>query len=106
MPESTLVAREMSRRIADVPRLHTFGRVARVVGLAIEVSGLEMGLGGRTMRSRVVGWLCPDDVAKDKDYSVLYRIWAGTQRVLVWGDPKLAGGYGRLSMFAEPHSAT
>jgi len=35
----------MSRRIADVPRLHTFGRVARVVGLAIEVSGLEMGLG-------------------------------------------------------------
>ena len=41
----TLVAHEMSRRIADVPRLHTFGRVARIVGLAIEVSGLEMGLG-------------------------------------------------------------
>jgi len=44
MPE-TLVAREMARRIADVPRLQTFGRVARIVGLAIEVSGLEMGLG-------------------------------------------------------------
>ncbi|MGV8989401.1 MAG: hypothetical protein ACOH2H_24540 [Cypionkella sp.] len=41
-----------------------------------------------------------DLLAKDKDYSVLYRIWAGTQRVLVWGDPKLAAGYGRLSMFA------
>ncbi|MCR8724605.1 hypothetical protein [Frigidibacter sp. ROC022] len=41
-----------------------------------------------------------DLLTKDKDYSVLYRIWAGTQRVLVWGDPELAGGYGRLSMFA------
>ena len=44
MPE-TLVARELTRRIADVPRLQYFGRVARIVGLAIEVSGLEMGLG-------------------------------------------------------------
>jgi FliI/YscN family ATPase len=44
MPE-TLVARELSRRIADMPRLQTFGRVARIIGLAIEVSGLEMGLG-------------------------------------------------------------
>ncbi len=44
MPD-TLVARELSRRIADMPRLQHFGRVARIVGLAIEVSGLEMGLG-------------------------------------------------------------
>ncbi|TNC65521.1 hypothetical protein [Rubellimicrobium roseum] len=41
-----------------------------------------------------------DLLRKDKDYSVLYRIWAGTQRILLWGDPALAGGYGRLSMFA------
>ncbi len=41
-----------------------------------------------------------DLLKKDKDYRVLYRIWAGTQRVLLWGDPALAGGYGRLSMFA------
>ena len=41
-----------------------------------------------------------DLLKKDKDYSVLYRIWAGTQRILLWGDPVLAGGYGRLSMFA------
>ncbi len=41
-----------------------------------------------------------DLLTKDKDYAVFYRIWAGTQRVLLWGDPALAGGYGRLSMFA------
>lgn len=41
-----------------------------------------------------------DLLAKDKDYAVLYRIWAGTQRVLLWGDPAFAGGYGRSSMFA------
>ena len=41
-----------------------------------------------------------DLLTKDKDYSVLYRIWAGTQRVLLWGDPVMAAGYGRSSMFA------
>lgn len=41
-----------------------------------------------------------DLLTKDKDYKVLYRIWAGTQRVLLWGDPVFAGGYGRSSMFA------
>lgn len=41
-----------------------------------------------------------DLLTKDKDYKVLYRIWAGTQRVLLWGDPAFAGGYGRSSMFA------
>jgi flagellum-specific ATP synthase len=44
MPERLLL-REMTRRIADMPRTQTFGRVARIVGLAIEVTGLEMGLG-------------------------------------------------------------
>ncbi len=41
-----------------------------------------------------------DLLSKDKDYKVIYRIWAGTQRVLLWGDPVFAGGYGRSSMFA------
>jgi flagellum-specific ATP synthase len=44
MPDAVLT-REMTRRLLDVPRLQTFGRVARIVGLAIEVTGLEMGLG-------------------------------------------------------------
>lgn len=41
-----------------------------------------------------------DLLTHNKDYKVIYRIWAGTQRVLLWGDPVLAGGYGRSSMFA------
>ncbi len=41
-----------------------------------------------------------DLLTKDKDYKVIYRIWAGTQRVLLWGDPEFAAGYGRSSMFA------
>lgn len=41
-----------------------------------------------------------DLLAKDKDYKVIFRIWPGTQRVLLWGDPELAAGYGRSSMFA------
>jgi hypothetical protein len=41
-----------------------------------------------------------DLLKKKKDYKVIYRIWAGTQRVLLWGDPAFAAGYGRSSMFA------
>lgn len=31
----------------------------------------------------------------DRKYDVYFRIWPGTQRVLLWGDPKLAAGDGR-----------
>jgi hypothetical protein len=31
---------------------------------------------------------------------MLYRIWAGTQRILLWGDPAMAAGYGRCGSFA------
>ncbi|MBW6425803.1 hypothetical protein KX729_30905 [Rhizobium sp. XQZ8] len=41
-----------------------------------------------------------DLLTVDKDYKVIYRIWPGTQRVLLWGDPEFAAGYGRSSMFA------
>jgi hypothetical protein len=40
------------------------------------------------------------DLLKDgRPYDVIYRIWPGTMRVLLWGDPVLAGGYGRCSTF-------
>jgi hypothetical protein len=32
-------------------------------------------------------------------YDVLFRIWPGTQRMLLWGDPALAAGYGHASHF-------
>jgi hypothetical protein len=30
---------------------------------------------------------------------LLYRVWPGTQRHLLWGDPALAAGYGRIASF-------
>ncbi|HMJ62310.1 MAG TPA: hypothetical protein VK493_11125 [Bryobacteraceae bacterium] len=36
---------------------------------------------------------------KDRRFDVLFRIWPGTQRTLLWGDPALASGYGRSSHF-------
>ncbi len=41
-----------------------------------------------------------DLLKEDRQYNLLYRIWPGTQRVLLWGDPALAGGYGRSSVFS------
>jgi hypothetical protein len=32
---------------------------------------------------------------EDRRYGILYRIWPGTQRVLLWGDPAMAAAYGR-----------
>ena len=43
------------------------------------------------------GW--GDLLPEGRTYGVLHRIWPGTQRVLLWGDPALAAGYGRYSSF-------
>jgi len=40
-----------------------------------------------------------DLLREDRRYGILHRIWPGTQRVLLWGDPAMAAGYGRLASF-------
>jgi len=40
-----------------------------------------------------------DLLTEDRRYSVLHRLWPGTQRMLLWGDPKMAADYGRVSSF-------
>lgn len=40
-----------------------------------------------------------DYLREDRAYGVLYRIWPGTQRLLLWGDPAMAAGYGRYAHF-------
>jgi hypothetical protein len=34
-------------------------------------------------------------------YDLLFRLWPGTQRTLLWGDPAIAAGYGRASHFCS-----
>jgi hypothetical protein len=36
---------------------------------------------------------------QDRRYRLLFRLWPGTQRVLLWGDPAQAAAYGRASHF-------
>ncbi|HEY4301662.1 MAG TPA: hypothetical protein VGM73_12375, partial [Candidatus Didemnitutus sp.] len=38
-----------------------------------------------------------DLLREDRRYSVVHRIWPGTQRVLLWADPAFAAAYGRAS---------
>ena len=35
-------------------------------------------------------------------YDVLFRMWPGTQRMLLWGDPAMAAAYGHASHFGGP----
>lgn len=40
-----------------------------------------------------------DLLREDRRYGVLHRIWPGTQRLLLWGDPVTAAGYSRAFQF-------
>jgi hypothetical protein len=40
-----------------------------------------------------------DLLQEDRKWSVVHRIWPGTQRVLLWGDPVLAAAYSRAFSF-------
>jgi hypothetical protein len=40
-----------------------------------------------------------DLLAEDRRYGVLHRMWPGTQRLLLWGDPEMAAAYGRVASF-------
>jgi hypothetical protein len=36
-----------------------------------------------------------------RKFDVLFRLWPGTQRHLIWGDPEMAAGYGRTASFCN-----
>jgi hypothetical protein len=42
-----------------------------------------------------------DLLSKDRRWKVIYRVWPGSQRVLIWGDPSLAAGYGKSGAFLD-----
>lgn len=46
-----------------------------------------------------------DLLKEDRRYGVLHRVWPGTQRLLLWGDPVTAAGYGRAFSFCGSDGA-
>jgi len=58
-----------------------------------------MGLSGG-MR-RFLRYSYGDLLTEKRRYGVLYRIWPGTQRLLLWGDPAMAAGYSRYGNFCD-----
>lgn len=40
-----------------------------------------------------------DLLAEDRKWTVVHRIWPGTQRVLLWGDPSFAAAYSKAFQF-------
>ena len=41
-----------------------------------------------------------DFLREERPYAVVFRLWPGTQRFLLWGDPATAAGYGRVAGLA------
>jgi hypothetical protein len=46
-----------------------------------------------------------DLLEEDRRYGILTRVWPGTQRLLLWGDPAFAAGYGRAMSFCGGQGA-
>ncbi len=40
-----------------------------------------------------------DLLSEDRKFGIIHRMWPGTQRVLLWGDPTFAAAYSRSSSF-------
>ena len=40
-----------------------------------------------------------DFLQEGRDYDVVFRLWPGTQRLLLWGDPRFAAAFGRHAGF-------
>ncbi len=62
----------------------------------IEAKGLmKLSAGSRSFLRYGYG----DLLREDRTWGVLHRIWPGTQRLLLWGDPLTAAAYGRAFSF-------
>src|SRR5882724_7918965 len=46
-----------------------------------------------------------DLLAEDRKIQVVHRMWPGTQRMLMWGDPLFAAAFGRTSSFCGSDGA-
>jgi hypothetical protein len=57
----------------------------------------DQGIGSGSRKFMRYGY--GDLLTEDRRYGVLHRIWPGTRRALLWGDPAAAAGYGRASSF-------
>ncbi len=56
---------------------------------------LKLSLGSRMFTRYGIG----DLLKENRPYKVIHRIWPGTQRVLLWGDPQTAAAYSRAFSF-------
>lgn len=50
-------------------------------------------------RNSIARYGYADFLSNDRNYGVYYRLWPGMQKILLWGDPVLAAGYGRYASF-------
>lgn len=50
-------------------------------------------------RNKIARYGYSDFLSEEREYGIYYRIWPGKQKILLWGDPALASGYGRYAGF-------
>ncbi|TDC98361.1 hypothetical protein [Actinomadura sp. 7K507] len=54
-------------------------------------------MGVTEMSRRFTRYGYADFLDEDRELDVVFRMWPGTQKLLIWGDPVLAAGFGRYA---------
>ncbi|TDF95192.1 hypothetical protein [Paenibacillus piri] len=80
-----------------VPR--PLGARAKSAHFGIGNSNLKQGGMDVTSKRSYTRYGFADYYRDDRKYGIVHRVWPGTQRVLTWGDPEQAAGYGRSAGF-------
>lgn len=69
-------------------------------GHQIEIREQERSRPSSTPRERAfTRYGYADYLAEDRAFGTYFRLWPGKDRVVLWGDPAIAAGYGRYSSF-------
>ncbi|MBD2844137.1 hypothetical protein IDH44_02970 [Paenibacillus sp. IB182496] len=83
------------------PAYHQASIREKEFGRAPSTGHHDAGAGGMAVTSKrsYTRYGYADFMREGRSYAIIHRIWPGTQRVLMWGDPEQAAGIGRYAGF-------
>ena len=82
-----------ARRVALPPGVDQGAEAAKPIPAGHEMKGIT------EFSRRFTRYGYGDFLREDRSVDLMFRVWPGTQKLLLWGDPAIAAGYGRLATF-------
>jgi hypothetical protein len=99
-PKHIAIARATGMPVSMAPKFWAEHMGMAYHQAAIREMEFEPRKGSLTFQRNFLRYGYGDYLKETRDYGIIHRIWPGTQRHLMWGDPTLAAGYGQAFSFA------